>query len=87
MATLLVFHEVEDVDRWHASPNREEFFGPMGVSARTFIDPEGSNRVGVIFEGVADLAAFQEAIGTEEAAEAMKSDGVRPETIVTLVEG
>ena len=86
MATLLVFHEVDDVDHWAASPKREELFGSMGITVRTFRDPEGSNRIGLIFDGVSDLAAFQEAIRTEEAAEAMKHDGVRPETILTLVE-
>ena len=39
MATLLVFHEVDDVDQWLASPKRDEFFGPMGITARTFRDP------------------------------------------------
>lgn len=86
MATLLVFHEVEDVDHWAASPKREELFGPMGITVRTFRDPAGSNRVGLIFEGVSDLAAFEQSIQTDEAAEAMKVDGVRPETLLTLVE-
>ena len=40
MATLIVTHEVEDVAHWLASPRREEFFGPMGFSHRTFVDPE-----------------------------------------------
>ena len=31
------------------------------------------------------MAAWQEALQTEEAAEAMKYDGVRPETILVLV--
>ena len=48
MPTLLVFHEVDDVDHWLASPKREEFFGPLGMTARTFRDPAGSNRVGLI---------------------------------------
>jgi hypothetical protein len=86
MATLLAFHEVDDVDRWAASPRREEFFGPMGISVRTFRDPGGANRVGLIFDGVSDLQAFEQSLQTDQAAEAMKSDGVRPETIVTLVE-
>ena len=51
MATLLVFHEVDDVDQWLASPKRDEFFGPMGITARTFRDPGNPNRVGVIFGG------------------------------------
>jgi len=85
MPTLLVFHEVDDVDHWLASPKREEFFGPLGMTARTFRDPEGSNRVGLIVE-VPSIEAWQAALESEEAAEAMKFDGVRPETIVGLVE-
>ena len=86
MPTLLVFHEVDDVDHWLASPKREEFFGPLGMKARAFRDPEGSNRVGLIVE-VPSIEAWQAALQTEEAAEAMKYDGVRPETIIGLVEG
>ena len=86
MSTLLVFHEVDDVDRWLASPKRDEFFGPMGITARTSGILENSQRVGVIFEGVSDLETFEKGLQSDEAAEAMKVDGVRPETIVTLVE-
>src|SRR5688500_7049396 len=86
MPTLLVFHEVDDVDHWLASPKREELFGPLGITVRTFRDPAGSNRIGVIFE-VPDVATFEEALKTDAAAEAMKFDGVRPETILVLVEG
>ena len=85
MPTLLVFHEVDDVDHWLASPKREEFFGPLGMTVRTFRDPEGSNRVGLIVE-VPSIEAWQAALQSEEAAEAMKFDGVRPETIIGLVE-
>ncbi len=86
MPTLLVFHEVDDVDHWLASPKREEFFGPLGMTAGAFRDPAGSNRVGLIAE-VPDIAAWEAALQTEAAAEAMKFDGVRPETILVLVEG
>jgi hypothetical protein len=86
METLLVFHEVDDVDRWLASPKREEFFGPLGITTRTFRDPEGSNRVGLLVE-VPSMSVWEEALQTEAAAEAMKHDGVRPETILGLVEG
>jgi hypothetical protein len=85
MPTLLVFHEVDDVDQWLASPKRKEFFGPLGMTARTFRDPNGSNRVGLIVD-VPSLEAWQEALQSEDAAEAMKYDGVRPETILGLVE-
>ena len=86
MATYLVFHEVDDVDHWLSSPKREEVFGPLGATVRTFRDPEGSNRVGLIVE-TSDWDAIQQFMQTEEAAEAMKHDGVRPETLLFLTEG
>jgi hypothetical protein len=86
METLVVFHEVEAVGHWLASPKREEFFGPRGMTVRTFRDPDGSNRVGLIVE-VPSMVAWQEALESDAAAEAEKYDGVRPETIVALVEG
>ncbi|MDX6646816.1 MAG: hypothetical protein QOK40_2543 [Miltoncostaeaceae bacterium] len=85
MPTLLVFHEVDDVDHWVASPKREEFFGPLGITVRTFRDPAGSNRVGLIVE-TPDVATWEGALQTDAAAEAMKFDGVRPQTIAALVE-
>ena len=86
MATHVVFHDVEDVDHWLASSKREEVFGPLGITLRTFRDPAGSNRVGLIVE-IPDMAAFQEFMQTEAAADAMKHDGVRPETMLVLDEG
>jgi hypothetical protein len=86
METLVVFHEVDDVDHWLASPKREELFGPLGMTARTFRDPQGSNRVGLIVEAP-DMAAWQNVLESDDAAEAMKYDGVRPETILVLSEG
>jgi hypothetical protein len=86
VATYLVFHEVDDVEHWLGSPKREEVFGPMGITARTFHDPEGSKRVGLVVE-IPDLAAYQEFMQTEAAADAMKHDGVRPETLLVLSEG
>lgn len=86
MATYLAFHEVNDVPHWLSSPRREELFGPLGITVRTFHDPEGSKRVGLIVE-IPDFAAFQELMQSEAAAEAMKYDGVRPETLLVLQEG
>jgi hypothetical protein len=85
MPTLLVFHEVDDVDEWLKSPRREEIFGPVGVTARLFRDPEGSNRVGMILE-VPDMAVFQEMMQADRNMEAAKDDGVRVETAVVLSE-
>jgi hypothetical protein len=86
MPTLLAFHEVDDVEHWLSSPKREEVFGPLGITVRTFRDPEGSNRVGLIAE-IPDMAEWQELMQSEAGADAMKFDGVRPETLLILTEG
>jgi hypothetical protein len=85
MTTLMVFHEVDDVDHWLRSPKREEVFGPQGMTVRTFVDPAKSNRVGLIVD-VPDIATFQKMMESDAAAEAMKFDGVRPDTVSVLVE-
>jgi hypothetical protein len=85
MTTLIAFHEVDDVDHWLRSTRREEVFGPLGITMRTFVDPEKSNRVGLIGD-VPDMDAFTEFMKSPEASDAMKNDGVRPETLVILVE-
>jgi len=85
MATYLITHEVEDVDHWASSSKREEAFASVGATVRTFRDPEGSNRVGLVAE-IPDMDAFNEFMQTEEAAEAMRHDGVRPETLLVLAE-
>jgi hypothetical protein len=86
MATVIIFHEVDDVQHWLAAPTREAVFGPLGITVQTFVDPEKSNRVGLIVN-VPDMAAFQKVMASDVAADAMKSDGVRPDTLVMLVEG
>ena len=51
MPTVMAYHDVDDVEHWLASNKREEFFGPLGVTnVRTFVDPQGSNRVGLVME-------------------------------------
>lgn len=86
MPTVLVFHEVEDVDHWRTSPKRAELFGKYDVaSPRTFTDPRGSNRVGLVLE-VSDLALVQRVLDDEEMPAAMQHDGVRPETLIILEE-
>lgn len=83
MATYLIMHEVDDVDRWWNSPKRDEVFGALGITTRTFRDPEGSNRVGLLAE-IPDMDAFNEFMQSDAAAEAIRHDGVRAETILVL---
>jgi hypothetical protein len=86
MATYVITHEVNDVQHWLSSPKREELFGPMGITVRTFSDTEGSNKTALIAE-IPDMDAFQEVMKSDAAADAMKHDGVNPETLVILSEG
>ena len=86
MPTVIAHHDVKDTDHWLASPKREEFFGPLGVTnIRTFVDPQNATRVGLLMD-VPDMDAVMAAMETEAAAEAMAHDGVLPETLVILVE-
>lgn len=85
MATVLIFHEVDDLQHWLASPKREETLGPLGIAVRTFVDPTNANRVGLLVE-TSDMATFQNAMASEAAADSMSVDGVRPDTVVILVE-
>jgi hypothetical protein len=84
--TVIAYHDVKDKDHWLASPKREEFFGPLGVTnIRTFVDPENPSRVGLVMD-IPEMDAVMGAMETEAAAEAMAHDGVLPETLVILVE-
>jgi hypothetical protein len=86
MPTVIGHHDVKHADHWLASPKREEFFGPLGVTnIRTFVDPTNRTRVAVLMD-VPDMDAVTAAMETPQAAEAMAHDGVLPETLVILVE-
>ena len=86
MPTVIAHHDVKDTDHWLASPKREEFFGPLGITnVRTFVDPQNPTRVGLLME-IPDMDAVMAAMQTAEAAAAMEHVGVLPETLVILVE-
>jgi hypothetical protein len=71
MPTVIAHHDVKDKDHWLASPKREEFFGPLGVTnIRTFVDPQNPTRVAVLMD-VADMDALMGAMETGAAAEGM----------------
>ncbi len=86
MPTVIGYHDVADTAHWLASPKREEVFGPLGVTnIRTFVDPQNPTRVAVLMD-VADMDAIMAAMETPVMAEAMRHDGVVPESLVILVE-
>jgi hypothetical protein len=58
--------------------------GPVGFTVETFVDPTDTNKVGIVLEGPS-LDQLQSMLATPFAADVMKLDGVRPETITTYV--
>jgi hypothetical protein len=86
MPTVIAHHDVKDTEHWLASPRREEFFGPLGVTnIRTFVDARNPTHVAVLMD-VPDLDAVMAALGTDAAAAAIEHDGVLADTLVLLVE-
>jgi hypothetical protein len=86
MPTVVGHHDVKDTKHWLASPKREEFFGPLGVTnIRTFVDPQNPTRVAVVMD-VPDMDAVMAAMATQEAADVMAYDGVVTESLVLCVE-
>ena len=86
MPTVIAHHDVKDKDHWLASPKREEFFGPLGVTnIRTFVNPQIPTQVALLMD-IPDMDAVMAAMQTQGASDAMSHDGVLPETLVILVE-
>lgn len=84
MTTLLITHDVKDVEHWLASSKREEIFGPFGISARPCVDSDRSKHVGLVVD-VPDIDTLQRVLASPEAAAAMEHDGVQPETLHIMV--
>jgi hypothetical protein len=85
MATVIVYHQVDDVEHWLASTNRDSVFGALGITVRPFVERVPNHRVGLLVD-TPDLDTFERAMGSLAAADAMAADGVRPDTLVILVE-
>ncbi len=86
MPKLIATHEVDDIAHWLASPKREELFAGVATNITTFVLPGDSNQVAVSLD-VADMEAFDALMKSDAGAEAMKYDGVRPDTLVMYVKG
>jgi hypothetical protein len=90
MPTMIIFHEVEDGERWanawkKGTPgNRHETFADIGT-ARTFRDPENPNSTGVIIE-ISDMSKFQALMDSDVAGKLMEEDGLKPDTMRMLLE-
>jgi hypothetical protein len=82
---VIGYHEINDSKHWLASPKREELMGPLGITVRTFLDPQNPHRAAVLCD-VPDMDAFQSMMKTQAAVDAMVHDGVRADTLVLLIE-
>ncbi len=85
MTTVIAVHEIKDSEHWLASPKREELFGPLGISVRTFLDPENPTRAAVMLD-VPDMDAFQAFMKSDDVGAAMESDGVQADTLEMFVQ-
>ena len=85
MPKMIATHDVDDVAHWLRSPKRAEVFGDVASDIVTFTDPQNPKRVGLSMT-IHDMAAFQAVLESSAGAEAMRHDGVKPETLVMLIE-
>ena len=69
------------------SPHRSgrSFSAPSASASERCLDPENPSRAAVLAD-VPDMAAFQTAMQSQEAADAMAHDGVRADALIVLVE-
>jgi len=85
MPKVIATHEVDDVAHWLSSPKRAEVFGDLVSDLVTYVDPQNPKRVGLSMT-VHDMAAFQAMLESPAGADAMKFDGVHPDTLVLLLQ-
>ena len=80
MAHLMVYHEVEDFDKWIAAwrgdDSRRDMFKAHGVAhLHTFQSADNPNLTGIVM-AISDMETFNAFMDTEEVAEAAAADGV-----------
>ena len=85
MTSVVVFAEVDDVDTWLKATERQRLLEPNGITGQCLTDSAGSSRVALLLE-VPDMAAFEQLAASQEAVTAQLAEGVRPDTIVILVQ-
>lgn len=78
--TIAITHDVKDGDRWLAAwqgeNSRHGQFAQHGVAnVRVFQSPENSKKIGLVVD-VADMAAFEAFLNSDEGAAAKAEDGV-----------
>ena len=91
MPTLIVFHEVEDGQKWAnawqkgTGGSRHEMFAKIGITARTFRDPQNPDMTGLMMD-VPDVEQWMSFLQSDEGKQAMAEDGLKVDTIRMLQE-
>ncbi|MFK8036374.1 MAG: hypothetical protein AB8B94_19755 [Hyphomicrobiales bacterium] len=85
MPRIIAMHDVDDVERWLASPKRDEIFKNVAFDMVTFVHPVEPNKVG-LSANIPDIDKFLEINNGPIGVEAMKHDGVHADTVVFMVE-
>jgi len=86
MTRIVVHHDVDDTAHWLAQPTRDQFFGSLGITdVQTYTNPQEPTQVALTMD-VPDVDVLRAALQSDEAAVAMRTDGVRADTVVLLVE-
>ena len=90
MTTAIIFHNVEAGAKWAKAwkkgpGSRHEMFASIGVTCRTFRDPNNPNATGIMAD-IPDMARFMDLLQSAEGQKAMKDDGLKIETMRMLIE-
>ena len=87
---VLITHEVDDADHWMAAwtgdDSRHKLFKDNGAAmVHTFRSADNPNLTGLVI-GVKDMDALNAMLSSDEGQAAAAEDGVREDTMITLIE-
>jgi len=85
MATIIVYHEVNDGDHWAKAwgsgpDSRHAMFAEVGVKTRTFRSKQNPNAAAVLLE-VPDMAKLKALLESDRGKQAMAEDGLKIDTM------
>ncbi len=90
MTHLMIMHEVDDANHWMSAwtgdDSRHKLFTENGAAkVHTFRSADNPNLTGLVI-GVRDMDALNAMLSSDEGQAAAAEDGVREDTMVTLIE-
>ncbi|CUH45531.1 hypothetical protein [Ruegeria atlantica] len=85
MPRVIAMHDVDDVEHWLSSQQREDIFKDVAFDMVTFVHPTEPNKVG-LSANIPDLDKFLEINNGPIGQAAMKHDGIQADTIAVMIE-